>query len=76
MTKHILVTGGIGSGKTSCILAELVRENVRAGATMLVFAGKATDADTFERFIQQGYGTKALRLGSDPALCFPLLEYL
>ncbi|MEL6225575.1 MAG: type IV secretion system DNA-binding domain-containing protein [Pseudomonadota bacterium] len=76
MTTHILVTGGIGSGKTSCILAELVRENVRAGATLLIFAGKATDADTFARFIQQGGGPAPLRLGSDPTLCFPLLEYL
>ena len=76
MATHILVTGGVGSGKTSCILAELVRENVRAGAAMLVFAGKATDAQTFERFIRQGGGASPLRLGSDPNLYFPLLEYL
>ncbi|MEM7676935.1 MAG: hypothetical protein AAF449_13105, partial [Myxococcota bacterium] len=76
MTKHVLVTGGVGSGKTSCILAELVRENVRAGAVILVFAGKSTDADTFDRFILQGGGEAPLRLGSDPDLFFPLLEFL
>ncbi|MEM7678360.1 MAG: hypothetical protein AAF449_20395, partial [Myxococcota bacterium] len=76
MSTHVLITGGVGSGKTSCILAELVRENVRSGATMLVFAGKATDADTFERFILQGGGASPLRLGSDPTLFFPFLEYL
>ena len=76
MATHVQVTGGIGSGKTNCILAELVRENVRAGSVMLVFAGKATDANTFERFITQGGGAAPLRLGSDPNLYFPFLEYL
>ena len=76
MATHVLLTGGTGTGKTSCVLAELVRENVRAGATMLVFAGKASDAKTFEGFIRQGGGKKPLRLGSDPSLYFPLLEYL
>ena len=81
LTEHVAVLGSTGSGKTSTVLATLVRACGRAGAPIIVFGAKRSDAEDFSRYLEEAGAPppvviRAAEDGAPPPYVFPIFRYL
>ena len=75
LTRHVLVTGGTGSGKSSCVNRELVQGSLLAGSPVFTSSVKDSDAGDYKRMHEE-IDVPCILFGPKQPYVFPFLNYL